>query len=208
MVAAHEETGGSILVVDDDDGCRALVAELIAEVGYAVREADSGSAARQAGRQAPPGLVVLDVKLPDVSGYELCREFRDEFGEGLPILFLSGAKTDQLDRIGGLLLGADDYVVKPFDSGDLVARIRRLAARSGLKPKRGAYSQVAGLLTKRERQVLSLLASGKTQKHIAKELFISSKTVATHLQHILPKLGVHSRAEAVALAHREGLAEL
>jgi DNA-binding NarL/FixJ family response regulator len=197
--------GATVLVVDDDAACRSLVATLLSEAGYAVREAESGNAARQAARSDRPGLVVLDVKLPDVSGYEVCREFRDEFGETLPILFLSGAKTDALDRVGGLLLGADDYVVKPFEPNELVARVRRLASRSGLRPKRQSKSRLAQALTKREREVLYLLAEGKTQKDIARELFISQKTVGTHLQHILSKLGVHSRAEAVAFVHREGV---
>jgi DNA-binding NarL/FixJ family response regulator len=197
--------GATVLVVDDDAACRSLVATLLSEAGYAVREAESGNAAREAAHSDRPGLVVLDVKLPDVSGYEVCREFRDEFGETLPILFLSGAKTDALDRVGGLLLGADDYVVKPFEPNELVARVRRLASRSGLRPKRQSKSRLAQALTKREREVLYLLAEGKTQKDIARELFISQKTVGTHLQHILSKLGVHSRAEAVAFVHREGV---
>ena len=197
--------GATVLVVDDDAACRSLVTALLAEAGYAVREAESGNAARTVARRDPPGLVVLDVKLPDVSGYEVCREFRDEFGETLPILFLSGEKTDQLDRVGGLLIGADDYVVKPFEPNELLARVRRLASRSGMKPKRRSKSRLAQALTKREREVLYLLAQGKTQQEIARELYISHKTVATHLQRILTKLGVHSRAEAVAFAHREGL---
>ena len=200
--------GATVLVVDDDAACRSLVATLLSEAGYAVREAESGNAAREAARRDRPGLVVLDIKLPDVSGYEVCREFRDEFGEALPILFLSGAKTDALDLVGGLLLGADDYVVKPFEPSELVARVRRLASRSGVKPKRQAKSRLAQALTKREREVLYLLAEGKTQKDIARQLFISQKTVGTHLHHVLSKLGVHSRAEAVAFAHREGIALL
>ena len=57
---------------------------------------------------------MLDVQLPGMSGYEICRELRDEFGEGLPILFVSGFRTESLDRVAGLLVGADDYLVKPF----------------------------------------------------------------------------------------------
>lgn len=198
--------GAFVLVVDDDAGCRSLVRTLLADAGYAVREAESGSDARAAVRRDRPGLVILDVKLPDVSGYEMCREFRDEFGEALPIVFLSGTKTDQLDRIGGLLLGADDYIVKPFEPNELLARVRRLALRAGVRPHARSRSRLAQALTAREREVLYLLALGRTQKEIARELYISQKTVATHLQHILAKLDVHSRAEAVAFAHREGLA--
>jgi DNA-binding NarL/FixJ family response regulator len=147
-----------------------------------------------------PALVVLDVHLPDISGYEVCRELRDMFGERLPILFLSGARTESYDRVGGLLLGADDYLVKPFAHDELLARVRRLLARSARDDEARQYD-----LTVREREVLEHLAAGQDQPTIAKELVISEKTIATHIQHILGKLGVHSRAEAVALAHRHGI---
>jgi DNA-binding NarL/FixJ family response regulator len=195
----------SVLVVDDDDGCRSLVATLLTEAGFVVCEAATGKDARAATRRDRPGLVILDVKLPDLSGYELCRELRDEFGETLPIVFFSGAKTDQLDRTAGLLLGADDYVVKPFETEDLLVRVRRLAARSGMRSHRRSGSRIGRTLTRREREVLYLLALGKPQKEIANDLYITEKTVATHLQRILTKLGVHSRAEAVAVAHHESL---
>jgi two-component system, NarL family, nitrate/nitrite response regulator NarL len=140
-----------------------------------------------------------------VSGYEICRELRDEYGDFLPILFISGAKTDELDRVSGLLLGADDYIVKPFDPNEVLARVRRLTRRLTVQVPRRGRSGLEELLTSRELEVLFLLADGHTQKKIASELVISPKTVATHLQNILTKLGVHSRAEAVALAHRDGL---
>jgi DNA-binding NarL/FixJ family response regulator len=198
------ELDGTVLVVDDDARFRALLCDALSGAGYRTREAGTGGAARAAVREHRPAVVLLDVKLPDVSGYELCRELRDEFGDGLPILFVSGAKTDQLDRVGGLLLGADDYLVKPFDPDELVARVRRFAARVGLRTRR-SKSRVAHTLTPRELDVLRLLARGQSQKQIASELFISSKTVATHIQRILGKLKVHSRAQAVAVAHRKRL---
>jgi DNA-binding NarL/FixJ family response regulator len=145
------------------------------------------------------------VNLPDVSGYQLCRELRDDFGDSLPIVFVSGSKTDQLDRISGLLLGADDYLVKPFDPDELIARVRRYAARVGLRKKSNSKGRTTHTLTPRELDVLKMLAQGQSQKEIARDLFISSKTVATHIQRILGKLKVHSRAQAVAVAHRKQL---
>ena len=160
----------------------------------------------QASRRARPSLVLLDVLLPDVSGFEIVKELRDEFGDDLPIVFISGDRTEPLDRATGLLLGGDDYVVKPPDPDELLARVRRLISRS--RRGRAASSHRAAIdteLTFREREILALLAEGMRPKQIARELVISPKTVASHLQHVLAKLGVHSRAEAIAIAYREGL---
>ncbi len=194
------EVGAAILVVDDDPGIRALVGGLLGRVGYQVWEAADGAAAITAARRERPALVVLDVELPVVSGYEVYRDLRDRYGDSLPVLFLSGARTEPYDRAAGLMLGADDYVVKPFDPGEFLARVRRLVTHP-----MPAVSDSGSNLTPREREVLALLAEGLEQTDIAKRLFISPKTVATHIQRILAKLGVRSRAQAVAMAHRDRL---
>jgi DNA-binding NarL/FixJ family response regulator len=196
-----EMTSGAILVLDDDAHCRALVSGLLERVGYPTFEAASGEEALFALDDAPPALVLLDVKLPGLSGYEVCRELRARFGEELPIIFVSGTRIDRLDQIAGLLIGADDYIVKPFDPEDLLARARRALARSN--PNGGTNGHWP--LTRREREILTLLAEGLSQAEIAGKLVISPKTVGTHIQRILTKLGVHSRAQAVALAHRSKL---
>jgi len=106
------------------------------------------------------------------------------------------------------MLGADDYLAKPLDPGELLARIRRSLRRtSPPAPANGNGRREDASLSPRERQILELLASGRTQRDIAAELVISSKTVATHIQHILAKLGVHTRAQAVGKAYRIGLVE-
>jgi two-component system, NarL family, nitrate/nitrite response regulator NarL len=196
----------SILIVDDDGNYRAFVSSILGRVGYGTREASSGEEALSSIRRERPSCVLLDVLLPGVTGYAVCRELRDEYGEGLPIIFVTGERTAAGDRVAGLLLGADDYVVKPFDSDELLARVHRLIVRSQLDGRRRG-DQVRALfgLTDRERDIVMRLADGMGQKAIAAELVISPKTVATHIQRILAKLGVHSRAEAVAVAHREGL---
>lgn len=139
----------------------------------------------------------------DVNGFELAHELRDDFGDDLPIVFVSGDRTDPLDRAAGLLIGGDDYLVKPIDPDELLARARRLISRSHtvpVAPRGGAEAA----LTSRELEVLRLLAEGMPPKEIARELVISPKTVASHAQHVLAKLGAHSRAEAVALAYIGG----
>jgi DNA-binding NarL/FixJ family response regulator len=136
-----------------------------------------------------------------VSGYEVCRELKDEFGETLPIVFVSGTRTEPGDRVAGLLVGGDDYLVKPFDPNELLARVRRLL------PPRLARGETTRKLTRRELDVLSLLVEGLSQPEIANRLFISPKTVGKHIEHILSKLGVHNRAQAVARAVRDELIE-
>jgi DNA-binding NarL/FixJ family response regulator len=116
----------------------------------------------------------------------------------ISIFFVSGERTKNYDRDAGLLLGADDYIAKPIYAETLIARVRREVA----PPDADA---AGATLTERERDILKLLSQGLGEKRIAEQLFISPKTVARHIQHILPKLGVHSRAEAVALAHRHRL---
>lgn len=189
---------GPVLIVDDDPGIRALVGELLRAADYDVVEADAGASALALAADRQPRLVVLDVALPGVSGYEVCRSLRERFGDGVPILFLSGECTEPHDRAAGLLLGGDDYMTKPFDAGELVARVQALVRRS-----HRARSEPR--LTPREHEILSLLADGLTQNDIAAQLVISARTVATHIERILSKLGVHSRAQAVAVAYRDRL---
>jgi DNA-binding NarL/FixJ family response regulator len=197
------QNGRSILIVDDVPSFRGLVATLLGDAGYEVREAASAREALELADDEPPALVLLDVVLPEVSGYELCRTLRERFGETLPIIFVSGSRTDPLDSGAGLLVGADDYIVKPFVPEELIARVRRALTRSAELDRRNGAA--ANGLTSREREVLGLLAEGLTQNGIAERLVISPMTVATHIQRILGKLGVHSRAEAVSRAYRLGL---
>jgi DNA-binding NarL/FixJ family response regulator len=198
----------SILVVEDDAAFREHVRDVLEQAGFAVVEADSGEEALRMADEGEPSLVLLDVHLPGFSGYEICRSLREEHGQGIGIIFLSGSKTDSIDRATGLGLGADDYVLKPIDPDELVARVRAVLRRiEPSVPASSAVSSDAFHLTPRERQILGLLADGFTQDQIAEQLVIAPKTVATHIERILGKLGVQSRAQAVALAFREELVE-
>jgi DNA-binding NarL/FixJ family response regulator len=195
---------GPILIVDDDPSSRELFSCVLAGAGYSTIEVESGEAALVQAGEIRPSLVLLDVHLPGVSGYEVCRQLRERFGEQLPIVFVSGNRTEPHDRVAGLMIGADDYVVKPFSADELIARVGRLLTRAEADwSGNGSDSRVR--LTEREREVLGLLADGLSQNAIASELYISPKTVATHIQRILSKLEVHSRAEAVSYAYRLGL---
>jgi len=197
----------TVLVVDSDSTARELLTRLFQRVGYRVQQASAGDQALAQAQREQPGLAILDVALPGISGYELCRELKDRFGPELPVVLVSGERTESFDRVGGLLIGADDYIVKPFDPDEVIARTRRLLDRpQGPKRRRRTDSEAnVGSLTRRELQVLRLLAEGLGQPAIARELVITPKTVSTHIQRILAKLGVHNQAQAVAAAYRLGL---
>jgi DNA-binding NarL/FixJ family response regulator len=193
--------GDHVLIADADAEAREQVAHLLEDEGYEVVEAVDGEVALKVVRENPPALVILEVPLGERSGYEVCRALREEWGDGLPVLFLSGARTESYDRVAGLLVGADDYLVKPFAPDELLARVRRLVRHS--RAANGASR--ANSLTPRELEVLQLLATGLAADEIAKKLFISKKTVGTHIEHIFTKLGVRSRAQAIAVAYRDEL---
>jgi DNA-binding NarL/FixJ family response regulator len=194
----------AILIVDDNVRFRTFAAGLFERAGFSTTEAATGAEGVSAARSERPGLVLLEVSLPDINGFEISRQLRDEFGESLPIVFVSGERTDPLDRAAGLLVGGDDYLVKPCHPDELLARVRRLISRS--HNGRTSWERAPGdaSLTSRELEVLRLLAVGMRPKEIARDLVISPKTVASHIQRVLAKLGAHSRAEAIAIAYREG----
>ena len=194
-------TAPRILIADNDRQSRMLISHALNRAGYTTYLAKTGEEVLAAAKRERPALVIVEPLLPGVSGYEVCRELKDEFGETLPIIFVSRNRTEPGDRVAGLLVGGNDYLVKPLDPNELLARVRRLlpAALAGERTARG--------LTRRELDVLSLLVDGLSQPEIAAKLFVTPKTVGKHIEHILAKLGVHSRAQAVAVAVRDELIE-
>jgi DNA-binding NarL/FixJ family response regulator len=190
---------GPILVVEDDDVLRTFLTELLEQVGYDVRAVGTGADAVAALEQEESAVAILDVVIPDMSGYEICRRLRTRYRARIGVLFVSGERTEAVDRVAGLLIGGDDYLVKPFASDELLARVSILARRSDER------HQPAPLLTPRECEVFELLARGLPNSEIASLLVISPKTVGTHIEHIYRKLGVRSRVEALAAGYRHEL---
>jgi DNA-binding NarL/FixJ family response regulator len=190
----------------DRDYCK-FVTDVLQRGGYTARHVATGEEAIAYARKSLPAAVILDVILPGATGYGICRELREEHGEDLPIVFVSGEFTEAADRVVALLIGADDYLTKPIDPDELIARLHRLITRSNSRAEAGPPADTFGELTTRESEVLRLLAQGLTQENIARELEISHATVGTHIQRVLTKLDVHSRTQAVALAYRERLVE-
>jgi DNA-binding NarL/FixJ family response regulator len=183
----------AVLVVDDDPPTRAFLAAVFARVGIPTCLAASGIEAVELAAVRRPSAVVLDISMPGISGYETCHELRELYGTSLPIVFLTGHRVESYDRAAGLLVGADDYLLKPVSPDELLARVRALLARS-------EYEEVA--LTRREREVINLLADGLSGREIAEHLVIAPGTAAKHIENLVTKLGVRSRAHAVAKAYR------
>jgi two-component system OmpR family response regulator len=130
-------TGTRVLVVDDEPNICALLSATLRLANFEVRVAHSGNDALVAAEDFQPDLVVLDVMLPDLDGFELAQRLRGD-GSGVPVLFLTARHTVE-DRVTGLTVGADDYVTKPFSLEEVVLRIRAILRRSG-----GASSKPAG----------------------------------------------------------------
>ena len=120
---AHKQ---KILIVDDDENIANLISFYLTKECYETRIEHDGQSALDAFKEYAPNLILLDIILPGLDGYEVCREIRRE--SKVPIIMLS-AKTEVFDKVLGLELGADDYIIKPFDSKELVARVKAVLRR-------------------------------------------------------------------------------
>jgi len=121
-----------ILVVDDDARLREVVRYALAREGHDVREAEDGAAGLADALARPPDLIVLDVMMPELDGWELCRRLR-AVGSSVPILFLS-TRADEVDKVLGLELGGDDFLAKPFSPRELVSRVKAILRRVAAPP--------------------------------------------------------------------------
>jgi two-component system response regulator RegX3 len=208
-----------VLIVEDEDAIAEPLAEGLAREGYAVERAATGAEALAA---AAADVVLLDLRLPDIDGYTVCRELRSR--SDVPIIIVS-ARGEEVDRIVGLELGADDYLVKPFGFGELLARIRAVTRRAG--PRAGAPpaapAELGGLevdartrrahldgrelsLTPKEFDLLALFASDPgavvTRQRILASVwdtnwFGPTRTIDVHVAALRKKLGSPAWIETV-----------
>ena len=209
-----------VLVVEDEPDIRNLIVHHLERDGFRCRTAASGGEALARVRSTPPDLVVLDLMLPGMDGLEVCRRLRgDPATAALPIIMLT-AKADEVDRVVGLELGADDYLAKPFSTKELVARVRAVLRRArpgataraltvggvSLDPSRHAVT-VGGRpveLTPKEFDLLHALlaAAGRvlSREHLLNRVWgyaradeIESRTVDVHIRRLRAKLGAEER---------------
>lgn len=193
------EVTPSIYVVDDDEAMRDSMTWLLEGEGYVVACFDSAESFLKARRDDMRGCLILDVRMPEMSGLEL-HEKLDALGSELPVIFVTG-HGDVPMAVSALQRGACDFIEKPFHNEDLLSRIVRAleldAQLSARRQRNGAISHRLDQLTQRESEVMKLVVAGKLNKQIADELNISMKTVEAHRARVMEKMGVRTLAELV-----------
>ena len=217
-----------ILIIDDDPQIRDVLRIALKQAGFATREAGDGAEGLAKALNGRDDLIILDIGLPAMDGFDLCRRFRAE--KDTPVLFLT-ARDDEIDRIVGLELGGDDYVTKPFSPRELVARVRAILKRSQggagangtlrrgvleLDPARH-LCRVDGqnvALTQREMAILSLLMS-RPENVFAKPqlsdavygpvIHVSDRTLDSHLRNLRAKLREAGAGDAIETVHGVGI---
>jgi len=193
------ESGQIIYVVDDDEAMRDSMTWLLEGEGWPVATFASGERFLADYHAGMKGCLVLDVRMPDMSGLELYERLVDRRC-ALPVIFVTG-HGDVPMAVAALQRGACDFIEKPFHNEDLLSRIRRAlnvdAENAARRQRDGEITHRLAQLTQREREVMNLVVAGKLNKQIADELDISMKTVEAHRARVMDKMGVRTLAELV-----------
>ena len=205
-----------ILIVDDHDIVRKGLAMLISrqEDLSVVAEAGTVAEAVEKARESVPDVVVIDIRLPDGTGIEACRDIRDENADVKALMLTS--YNDEEAVMGSIMAGASGYLLKEIRSQEIVEAIRRVGAGQSLldptvtagvleRARRGKAEDMLVQLTDQEQKILELIAEGQTNREIAGQINLSDKTVRNYVSNILGKLEVSRRFQAAAfLAERRG----
>jgi DNA-binding NarL/FixJ family response regulator len=205
-----------LLLIDDDPNLILLVKDYLEFRGYDVITAENGREALEVLEQETPDMIICDVMMPEMDGYSLVSAIRqDPKTSWIPVLFLS-AKGQSQDRVKGLNIGADVYMVKPFEPEELVAQVEsslkqasRLIQHKDSKggdssPKIQVPFDVE--LTPTELRVVQFVARGMANREIAEELKVSQRTIESHVSNMLGKTGLHNRTELARWAIENGMA--
>lgn len=191
-----------VFIVDDDDAVRRFLSGLIESVELPVEAYASARDFLAAYEPGRPGCLVLDVRMPGMSGLELQRELAERAID-LPVIVLTGHGNVQV-AVHAMKAGAVDFVEKPFDNELLLDRIQKAVAESvradGERVKRNEIAKRMRLLSPRERQVLDLVVAGETNKGVARHLDISERTVEIHRANVMRKMRAGSLADLVLMA--------
>lgn len=193
---------GFVYIIDDSADIRAFLSALLASVSIPSRIFASGIDFLQAVNRAYAGCILMDVRMPGMSGLEVVTHLRRR-DLRLPVILMSGF-ADVPMVIKAMKLGAVDFIEKPFNSTDLLERLQQALAQDAAErvaqEETGSFRQKLDALSRRERQVLDLVLAGRKNKEIASDLDISKRTVETHRSSIMKKLGCGSLVELVQAA--------
>jgi FixJ family two-component response regulator len=196
-------------IVDDDASFRTAMERRLKHAGYEVATyASAQHLLDDLPSESVRSCLLLDVRIPELSGPEL-QERLSELGSTLPIIFLTG-HPDIPATVRAIKAGADDFLTKPVSSDDLLQAIERAIAHHevtrGLKSKLDLVRAHVAALTPRERQVFDLVIRGDTNKHVARALGCTERTIKAHRHRVMEKMQVRSLPELVSLAERVGIA--
>jgi len=208
-----------LLLVDDDPNLILLVQDYLEFQGYQVLTADNGQQALDILQQQVPDLIICDIMMPDIDGYEVVEKIRqDSRISWIPVIFLS-AKGQTSDRIKGLTSGADVYISKPFEPEELVAQVEsslkqahrlmgKTTANTGSFYEESEKIKVPEgvTLTRTETKVVHLVAQGLANREISEKLEVSQRTVESHVSNMLNKTRLHNRTELARWAIQSQLA--
>jgi DNA-binding NarL/FixJ family response regulator len=219
----------TILVVDDDLGTRLSISDYLELSGYSVITANDGQEALAMVEEYHPDLIVTDIVMPRMNGYELVRRVRQQPGFRLLPVILLTARTKTQERILGYQSGCDLYLPKPFELEELAAAIRNLLERSqiiqseyrvshkenlatAVEAQNSVFthlekSELFSSLTSREQEVLELLTHGLSNVEMGQQLHLSPRTVEKYVSSLLRKTATSNRAELVRFAIKHGLVE-
>lgn len=229
-------SSAQLLLVDDEPGLREAVKDYLTESGFSVQVASNAREGWELMQQTTPDLVISDIMMPQVDGYQFLKQLRDDARfAALPVIFLT-AKGMTGDRIQGYQARCDAYLSKPFDPDELVAIVENLLERRVVAPTKenGEIPDLADLanqiaqikailtqkngivqtpmpfkidLTPREQSVLDLVTTGLMNKEIARQLQTSVRNVEKYVSRLFSKTGTNSRTELVRFALEHGLAK-
>jgi two-component system, LuxR family, response regulator FixJ len=196
-----KELPPTVYIVDDDSGVRSSIRVLMKSVGLPATPFPSAREFLAAYHPNHPGCLVLDIRMPGMSGLEL-QEALNERGAVIPVIFITG-HGDIPMAVEAMRHGAFDFLQKPFRDQDLIDRIQQAMARDAetrqsLQEHSRIRARIASL-TPREKEVLELLTSGKANKMMAQDLGLSQRTVEIHRAHVMEKMGAKSVAQLVRM---------
>ena len=199
---------GLVYVVDDDASFRNAMERRLTHACYEVATFPSAlHLLASLPNESLPGCILLDVRMPELSGAEL-QERLSELGSTLPIIFLTGY-PDVRTTVRAIKAGAEDFLTKPVSSDDLLQAIEQAIARHeatlALKSTLDAVRANLAALTPRERQVFAFVIRGSTNKHVARALGCTARTIKAHRHRMMEKMQVRSLAELMTVAERAGV---